>query len=138
MMTRADPDLQALAAAVAGRARAVAGAVRRMDGLLPEGPTEPVTPTPADRRALALRLLRVAGSPATDLVLRAVCDDAVRTDVLADLLGQERIACWETLADLIQSGLVEHEPERGTVRATAAGRAVVDLVDRCAEPEETP
>jgi hypothetical protein len=138
MMTRTDPDLRALRAAVAGRARAVAGAVQRMDGLLPEGPTEPVGPTDADLRALALRLLRVAGSPTTDQVLRAVRDDAARTEALAGLLGQDRLAFWETLADLVQSGLVEHEPERGTVRATAAGRAVLELVDRCVDPEEAP
>lgn len=138
MMTRADPDLQALAAAVDRRARAVAGAVQRMDGLLPEGPTVAVTPTRADRRALTLRLLRVAGSPRTDLVLRAVASEAVRTGVLAELLGQDRVEFWETLSDLVQAGLAEHEPERGTVRATAAGRAVLDLVDRCAEPEEAP
>lgn len=135
-MTRTDPDLDALAAAVGGRVRAVAAAVVRMDGLLPEGPTGPVTPAEGDRRALALRLLRVAGEPATDLVLRAVREEGVRTDVLAGLLGQGPVAFWETLADLTQTGLVEHEPDRGTVRASAAGRAVLDLVDRCAEPEE--
>jgi DNA-binding GntR family transcriptional regulator len=116
----------------------VAAVVARMDGLLPEGPVGPVTPSPADRRALALRMLRVAGSPGTDLVLRAVASEAVRTGVLAELLGQGRVEFWETLADLVQVGLVEHEPERGTVRATAAGRAVLDLVDRCAGVEEAP
>ena len=138
MMTRTDPDLGALAAAVDGRARAVAGAVQRMDGLLPGGPTEPVSASRSDRRILALRLLGVAGQPSTDLLLRAVLDEARSTGVLAELLGQDPIGFWETLSDLVQTGLVDHEPERGTVRATAAGRAAVELVDRCAEPEVSP
>lgn len=138
MMTRTAPDLAALAAAVDRRARAVAGAVHRMDGLLPGGAAEPVSASRADRRILALRLLHVAGLPSTDLLLRAVLDEARSTGVLAELLGQDPVAFWETLSDLVQVGLVDHEPERGTVCVTAAGRAAVQLIDHCADREVTP
>lgn len=135
MTTRIEPDLDSLAGAVADRARAVAAVVTRLDGLVPGGTDAPVTPTAADRRALALRMLRTAANPAADLVLRATVADAVRTHVLAELTGQDRVAFWEVLADLVQAGLAEHEPDRDTVRASAAGRALLELVDRCAGTE---
>jgi hypothetical protein len=138
MTARTDPDLDALTAAVAARARAVAGVVQRMDGLVPDGPTERVTPTAADRRALAVRLLRTAAGPAADAVLRTLVDGPVRSAVLADLVRQDRIAFWETLGDLVQAGLVEHDPERDSVRASAAGVAVVELVDRIADAGDLP
>lgn len=138
MTTRTDPDLDALAGAVAARARAVAAVVTRMDGLVPGGADAPITPTAADRRALALRMLRTAAVPAADLVLRATAAEAVRTHVLAELTGQDRVAFWETVGDLVQAGLVEHEPDRDTVQATAAGAALLVLVDRCAGTEALP
>jgi hypothetical protein len=109
-----------------------------MDGLVPDGPTERVTPTAADRRALAVRLLRTAAGPAADAVLRTLVDGPVRSAVLADLVRQDRVAFWETLGDLVQAGLVEHDPERDSVRASAAGVAVVELVDRIADAGDLP
>jgi DNA-binding IclR family transcriptional regulator len=79
-------------------------------------------------------MLRTAGNPAADLVLRAVAEESRRTGALAALLGQDRVAFWETLSDLVQAGLVEHDPERDAVRGTAAGLAVVELIDRISEP----
>lgn len=132
MMTATGPDLDSLAAAVAGRVRAVGAAVRRLDGLAPDGSADAGEATAADRRELALRMLRSAGRPDLDLLLRALEQGPQRTATLAELSGRGRLSLWESVADLIQVGLVTHDADRDEVCITSAGLAMLELVQICA------
>ncbi|MDN5853282.1 MAG: hypothetical protein L0K86_10625, partial [Actinomycetia bacterium] len=123
--------LDALGAAVARRIGAVAAAVRRLDGLAPRGPdAEASKPTPGDVRELVLRALRAAGDRDGHRILRAVAGGAVEADALAEVTGLPRLALWEALGDLVQVGLLERDPVRGTLALTGGGAAVLALVER--------
>jgi hypothetical protein len=86
-------------------------------------------PSAEDCRALVMRALHVATAPATGLMLRTLADGAVPSADLATGAGRPRLAAWEEVSDLVQNGLAERDVERDLVRPTAAGRAVVELVD---------
>lgn len=124
-------DLDALAAAVAARSRAVAAAVRRVDGLLPDGLLDADAAGAQDRRDLVLRLLRVAGDPDAHAVLRVLAECPRPSAQVAAALGRGRVGLWETVSDLVACGLAEHDATRDALALTPAGRAVLDLVATC-------
>jgi hypothetical protein len=129
--TDVGPDLDALGRAVGGRLRAVAAAVRRLDGLDPRGPDADASdPTTDDVREVVLRLLRLVGDPGIDRILRAVAGGTGAAAALAVQVAMPRIALWEAASDLVQAGLLERDPSRDGVTLTRAGAAALALVDR--------
>jgi hypothetical protein len=124
------PDLDALGDAAGGRLRAVAAAVRRIDGLAPGGPdADASVPTERDVRELVLRTLRVCGDLDNDRILRAVADGTGSAAGLAVAVGRPRVALWEAVGDLIQVGLLERDPTRDGVALTRAGAAALAMVE---------
>jgi DNA-binding IclR family transcriptional regulator len=53
-------------------------------------------------------------------------------DALATLLGLPRLAVWERVNDLVQAGLVARSLEADQAGLTAAGEALVELVESIA------
>lgn len=127
MMTPAVP-LDALAAAVAGRARAVTVAARRLEGLAPASDPAPPPPGPADHTALALRLLRVCGDPVCHRILSALDVGTLTSGALAAATGLGTLELWESGADLLQVGLVERDTALDSLALTGAGAAALALV----------
>lgn len=114
-------------------------AARRLDAFAPAA-TEPGSADPArdaatleDCRAIVMRALHTASSPATGAMLRHICDQAPSSGELAQVSGRPRLATWEEVSDLVQVGLAERDLERDLVRPTPAGRAVVGLVQEISQ-----
>ncbi len=127
-MNQQTVPLDALTAAVAGRARAVTAAARRLEGLAPASDPPPPAPGPADRTALALRLLRICGDPACHRVLSALHAGTLTSGALAAVTGLGTAELWETGADLLQAGLVERDTAMDALSLTGAGAAALTLV----------
>lgn len=121
-------EIDGLAAAVAGRARAVTAAARRLEGLAPASDTPPPPPGPADHTALALRLLRVCGDPPCHRILSALDEGPLTSGTLASATGLGTLELWEAGADLLQAGLVERNTAQDSLSLTAAGAAALALV----------
>lgn len=131
------PDIDALGHAAGSRVRAVAAAVRRIDGLAPGGPdADASVPTRVDVRELVLRTLRVCGDLDNDRILRAVADGTGSAAGLAVVTGRPRVALWEAVGDLIQVGLLERAPARDGVALTTAGAAALTLVEHLVDVGE--
>lgn len=128
--TTSTPDLEALGGALGQRVRDVAAAVRRLDGLAigGGGPAES-QPVREDVREFVLRALRIAGDRDNDVILRAVAAGTSQTAGLAELTGRPRLALWEAVGDLVQVGLLQRDPVSDGVHLTAAGEAVLAMVD---------
>ncbi len=127
-MTEHTVQLDALAAAVAGRARAVTAAARRLEGLAPASDTPSPPPGPTDRTALALRLLRVCGDPACHRILSELNGGALTSGALAAATGLGTLELWESGADLLQAGFVERDTALDSLSLTGAGAAALALV----------
>jgi DNA-binding IclR family transcriptional regulator len=126
----AAPDLERLGAALGQRVRSVAAAVRRLDGLQARGlDASASTPDSEDVREFVLRALRTAASRDGDQLLRAVAQGISDPLVLAERTRRPRLALWEAVSDLVQVGLLERDPVLDRVHLTAAGDAVLGLVD---------
>jgi hypothetical protein len=123
-------DLELLGGALGQRVRDVAAAVRRLDGLA-VADTGPAASRPVqeDVREFVLRALRIAGGRDNDVILRAVAAGTSEAAGLAQLTGRPRLALWEAVGDLVQVGLLERDPVADAVRLTAAGTAVLAMVD---------
>lgn len=124
------PDLEELGGALGRRVRAVAAAVRRLDGLTTRG-LDPTASGPGreDVREFVLRALRTSGDRDNDLILRAVAAGTSDEVGLAEHTGRPRLAMWEAVSDMVQVGLLERDPVADRVHLTAAGDAVLALVD---------
>jgi hypothetical protein len=128
-------DLGALAAACVDRCRAITGAIRRLDALETGSrtPAGSVRPGPDDRRDLMLRMLRTGGNPSCYAVLRTASSGSQSRDGLATATSFGPVAMWETIGDLVQVGLLTHDAETDRVTLTAAGLAMLDLVEQVVE-----
>lgn len=124
------PHLDDLGEALRHRALAVAAAVRRLDGFDARGGGPPVSePDRDDIREFVLRALRAAGDRDNDLILRAVAAGVSDASALATRTSRGRLGLWEAVSDLVQVGLLERDAVADRVHVTAAGHAVLALVD---------
>ncbi len=123
-------DLELLGRALGHRVREVAAAVRRLDalGAAGQGP-EHSQPGRQDVRQFVLRALRIAADRDGDAILRAVAAGTSQAARLAQITGLPRLALWEAVGDLVQVGLLQRESESDGVRLTAAGEAILAMVD---------
>lgn len=138
-MTTSDLDLQRLGGALGQRVRDVAAAMRRLDGLAAAGMGPAASrPVREDVREFVLRALRIAGDRDNDAILRAVAAGTCDAAGLAGLTGRPRLALWEAVGDLVQVGLLARDPVADGVRLTAAGEAVLALVDLLVSAGEAP
>lgn len=127
---RSTLDLEVLGGALGQRVRDVAAAVRRLDGLAVGGSGPAASrPVREDVREFVLRALRIAGDRDNDVILRAVAAGTSGGAGLVELTGRPRLALWEAVGDLVQVGLLERDPISDGVRLTAAGEAVLAMVD---------
>ncbi|MHB1738187.1 MAG: hypothetical protein ACYCXA_01640 [Actinomycetes bacterium] len=123
-----------LADGLGRRVRDVAGAMRRYDGFVgEEGVGARVVPenpgTPGVALDAVLRALRVGADPQAYRILGMLVAADTTTGALAATLGTERLAVWRQVGELATAGLVVHVPVGDRVGASAAGRALVELVD---------
>jgi hypothetical protein len=123
-------DLSAVGRALGQRVRHISAALRRLDSLdaRPNG-LHASRPSRDDMHEFTLRALRTAGDLNTDILLRAVAGGTQDEMGLADLTGRPRLALWETVGDLVQLGLLQRDPVTDTVHLTAAGAAMLALID---------
>ncbi len=133
----ADVDVSPVGRALGQRVRHLSAALRRLDGLegRPNGP-EASRRSRDDMREFALRALRAAGDHNTDILLRAVADGTHDEMGLIERTGRPRLALWETVGDLLQVGLLVRDPVTDRVHLTAAGAAVLALVDAIVAAQE--
>jgi hypothetical protein len=132
-------DLELLGGALGQRVRDVAAAVRRLDGLAIGGSGPAASrPVREDVREFVLRALRIAGDRDNDAILRAVAVGTSDAAGLTLLTGRPRLALWEAVGDLVQVGLLERDPVADGVRLTAAGEAVLAMVDLLVTAGEAP
>jgi hypothetical protein len=144
-MSRLAAEVEALAEGLGRRLRDVMLAERRLETFA-FSPEQPAAERPArlarlleDEGALAsvardltLRALGVAGDGVNYRLLSRIAGQAVELDDLAVALGLPPLAVSERAGALAQAGLAARDVERDAVAATAAGRAVVALVERLA------
>jgi hypothetical protein len=133
----ADVDVSPVGATLGQRVRHVSAALRRLDGLegRPGGP-DASRPSHDDMREFALRALRAAGDRDTDILLRAVAGGTHDEMGLVERTGRPRLALWESVGDLLQVGLLARDPVTDRVHLTAAGAAMLALVDAIAAAAE--
>jgi hypothetical protein len=82
---------------------------------------------------LVLRMLRTAGDPVHYALLAAMADGSRTAPELAKLAHLGPVALWEAVGDLVQVGLAERDPTRDAVSLTAAGTALLALIDSVVE-----
>jgi DNA-binding HxlR family transcriptional regulator len=82
----------------------------------------------AAARELVLRALRAASDPLNDRMLRRLAEGDATLTTLSELVTLPRLAVWERLSDLVQTGLVARSLERDEAGLTAAGRALLELI----------
>ena len=80
-------------------------------------------------RELVLRALRVMSDPLGYRLLRRLLDGDADLEELGKLLELPHAAVWERVNDLVQAGLVGHSLEADQAGLTAAGQALVGLVE---------
>jgi hypothetical protein len=94
------------------------------------GPPVPEPPGTDDAtlRDLMLRALARGSDPLNYRLLHRLADGDASIEDLAEQLALPRLAVWERVNDLQQTGLVGRD-ERGRAGLTAAGGALVNLVE---------
>ena len=133
MSTIASPAT-ALGRALARRLAEIVAAIDRYGAFAfaPGDPEPPPALAPGEKRAaaheLVLRALRAASDPLNDRVLRRLEEGDATLAELAALVSLPRLALWERLSDLVQTGLVARSLEDDRAGLTEAGRALVELV----------
>jgi DNA-binding IclR family transcriptional regulator len=80
-------------------------------------------------RELVLRALRMISDPLNSRMLLRLLEGDTDLDALATLLGLPRLSVWERVNDLVQAGLVARSLEADQAGLTAAGEALVELVE---------
>jgi hypothetical protein len=83
-------------------------------------------------RELVLRALRVMSDPLDYRLLLRLLESDADLEGLGSLLALPRAAVWERVNDLVQAGLVGRSLEVDRVGLTAAGQALVELVEAIA------
>ncbi|MCJ7437890.1 MAG: hypothetical protein MUP97_09035 [Acidimicrobiia bacterium] len=83
-------------------------------------------------RELVLRALRVMSDPLDYRLLLRLLDGDSDLEVLGNLLALPHAAIWERVNDLVQAGLVGRSLEADQAGLTAAGQALVELVEAIA------
>jgi biotin operon repressor len=128
-------DAGALGRALAGRLDDIAAALDRYTNFAFLPDTEAArTAFAADEKReaaheLVLRALRAAADPLNDRILRRLDDGDAPLGELAELLELPRLAVWERMSDLVQTGLAVRSLETDRAALTPAGRALVELVE---------
>lgn len=124
-----------IARGLSGRLADVEQAVHRYGSFAHRPGTEPApdAAVPRERdaaaRDLVLRSLATFADPVNQAVLGRLGEgDAPLSDLMA-LVGLPRPAVWERINDLRQVGLVGHALDEDTVGLSAAGAAMMGLVD---------
>jgi hypothetical protein len=83
-------------------------------------------------RELVLRALRVMSDPLDYRLLLRLLEGDSGLDELGKLLALPHAAVWDRVNDLVQAGLVGRSLEAGQAGLTAAGQALVALVEAIA------
>jgi hypothetical protein len=87
---------------------------------------------PGAAREMVLRALRTASDPVNDRIMRLAVPDPVEVRTMARELSLPRAAAWERVGDLVQVGLAERSLDGDRMAITAAGRALLELVEELA------
>ena len=137
-MTNREDQYQRIAAGIAGRLRGLALTLDRLDRL--EAGTETwladFEKEELDLAAseMTLRALQAATEPPNYKILQALASQpALSTKELTAAANQERLVLSERLNDLIQVGLSARLIDTDQVQITAAGAALVLLIQEIAE-----
>ena len=83
-------------------------------------------------RELVLRAFRMMGDPLHYRALLHLGASDSSLDALAAVLDLPRLAVWERVNDLVQAGLVVRSLEADQAGLSAAGQALVELVEAIA------
>jgi len=83
-------------------------------------------------RELVLRALRMMGDPLHYRTLLRLREGDADLAALTALLDLPRLAVWERVNDLVQAGLVARSLEADQAGLSAAGEALVELVETIA------
>lgn len=92
-------------------------------------------------RELLLRALRTLADPVNFSIARRLVQGDAGLEELGRISALPRLAVWERVNDLVQAGLATRSLEGDRAAVTAAGRALVELVDdaaRAAAEEHRP
>ena len=130
-----DRTLGNIAAGVAGRLRSLVVVLDRLDRL-ESGSGEWLADfaereLPEAATAMTLRALRTASDPANYAILKAL--GAGESSKIGDLMaatGYGRLPLTERLNDLVQVGLASRLIDTDHAQITAAGAAMVDLIEQ--------
>lgn len=131
-------DLQTVAKGLGVRLAEVAAALERYDAFVfRPGPSAPAEAGAGDdrvaeARALVLRALRVVSDPLSWALLARLRAGDATASALAEVVGEPRVAVWERVNDLVQTGLAGRALDGDVVGLTAAGEGLVDLVEELA------
>jgi hypothetical protein len=134
--TRADPA--ALGRALAGRLAEIVAALDRYAdfAFTPDDRAAPAAVEPGEERdaarELVLRALRAACDPLNDRILRRLAAGEATLAELSALVDLPRVAVWERVSDLVQTGLAARSLAGDGAGLTAAGSALLELVDEAA------
>ena len=134
--SRADPA--ALGRALAPRLAEIAAALDRYAefAFAPGDAAAPRALAPGEEREaareLVLRALRAATDPLNDRILRRLAGGDATLAELSALAGLPRLAVWERVSDLVQTGLVVRALAGDGAGLTGAGAALLELVDEAA------
>jgi hypothetical protein len=139
-MNRVGPDAAAgaLGRALGARLGEIAAALGRYADFAfsPDEGAAPAALPPGERpeaaRELVLRALRTASDPLNDRILRRLADGDAPLAELGELVALPRLAVWERVNDLVQTGLAARSLAGDEAGLTAAGRALLELVDEAA------
>jgi hypothetical protein len=79
-----------------------------------------------------LRALRVVADPLSWALLARLRTGDATASALAEVVGEPRVAVWERVNDLVQTGLASRALDGDVVGLTASGEGLVDLVEELA------
>jgi hypothetical protein len=131
--SRADPA--ALGRALAVRLAEITAALDRYAefAFAPGDPAAPSALEPGEGREAARELVhrafRAACDPLNDRILRRLAAGDATLAELAAIAGLPRLAVWERVSDLVQTGLVARSLAADGAGLTEAGETLLGLVD---------
>lgn len=132
-------DTEAIGAGLGSRLRGVVAALDRYDrfAIAPghEGPAQPGLAAGHELQAakiFVLRALHQATDPTGWHVLQLLRNAERSSADLAEALGCPRVAAWEAVNDLVQTGLAARAADADRAALTTAGAGLVSLVEELA------